>query len=268
MTHRETIEYLGTVWSSTVAACRDLDEPAWNLATDCPGWTVRDQLARVLGTEKSLAGHDVPGPASDQSIVHNDLGAINQAWVESFRSVPGSELLAHFDATTRQRLQMLRALTDDQLSAVIDTPIGRMSYGEFLRVRLMDSWVHEQDIRTVLDRPGDLDSPAAGAAVDLLLQPLGYIIAKRVRPRDGAVLRLDLHGPVSRRRAVEFSGGQGRQVEPTQEVSAAVATDAATFVRLAAGRWTASHALAEGSIECRGDRALAHALLENLATTP
>lgn len=268
MVDREAIEHLASVWSSTTELCGDFGEQEWNLPTDCPGWTVRDQVAHVLGTEMSLAGAESPGPAADRSVVHNELGAANQAWVESFRELPGAAVLGRFATTTKERLESLRAMPDHQLAADADTPLGRMSYADFLRVRVMDSWVHEQDIRTAVERPGGLDSAAAGAAIDLLLQPFGYVVGKKVRPREGTALGLHVHGPVQRSRVVEFSDGRGRQVEPTRETSAAVSTDTSTFARLAAGRWSAARALAAGRAEHRGDRELGRALLENLATTP
>lgn len=268
MADREVIQQLASVWSSIAELCGDFGEQEWNLPTDCPGWTVRDQVAHVLGTEMSLAGEESPASAADRSVVHNELGAANQAWVESFRELPGTALLGRFATTTKERLESLREMLDHQLAADADTLLGRMPYEEFLRVRVMDSWVHEQDIRTAAERPGGLDSVAAGAAVDLLLQPLGYIVGKKVRPREGTVLGLHVHGPVQRSRAVEFSDGRGRQVEPTRETSAAVSTDTTAFARLAAGRWSAEHALAAGRAEYRGDPEHGRALLENLATTP
>ncbi len=265
---REVIEHLDSVWSSMAELCADLGESEWNLPTDCPGWTVRDQVAHVVGTEMSLLGHASPAPAPDRSFVHNGLGAANQAWVEFFRQLPASEVLARFTAITKQRIGDLRGMPDDQLGADSDTLLGRMPYEEFLRVRRMDSWAHEQDIRSAVDRPGGLGSNAAGAAIDLLLQPLGYVLAKKVRADEGTVVDLHVHGPVARRRTVQLSDGRGREVEPTAEASAVVLVDTTAFARLATGRWNGERAVSEGRAECRGDRELGRVLVANLATTP
>lgn len=268
MVDREVIEHLDSVWTSTAELCADLGESEWQLATDCPGWTVRDQVAHVVGTEMSLLGHASPAPAPDRSFVHNELGAANQAWVEFFRELPVSEVLARFTAITKQRIGELRGMSDDELLAESDTFLGRVPYGEFLRVRRMDSWVHEQDVRAAVDRPGGFGSDAAGAAIDLLLQPLGYVLAKKVRADEGTVVDLHVHGPVERRRTVQLSDGRGREVEPTAEASAVVFVDTTAFERLATGRWEAERAVSEGRVESRGDRELGRALLANLATTP
>ena len=265
---REVIEHLDSVWSSMAELCADLGDSEWNLPTDCPGWTVRDQVAHVVGTEMSLLGHESPAPAPVRSFVHNELGAANQAWVEFFRELPASEALARFAAITKQRIGDLRGMPGDQLLAESDTFLGRMPYAEFLRVRRMDCWVHEQDIRAAVERPGGLGSNAAGAAVDLLLQPLGYVLAKKVRADEGTVVNLHVHGPVERRRTVQLSDGRGREVEPAADASAVVFVDTTAFARLATGRWDAERAFAEGRVECRGDRELGRALLANLATTP
>jgi hypothetical protein len=40
--------------------CRDLDVEQWRTVTDCPGWTVQDQLSHLIGIERSLLGEAAP----------------------------------------------------------------------------------------------------------------------------------------------------------------------------------------------------------------
>ena len=95
------------------------------------------------------------------------------------RGRPPAELLAEFREVTATRLADLRAMTDEEMAAEIDGPIGRMPYGAFMEVRAMDCWVHEQDIRRATGRPGDLDSTVAKASVDRFTSGLGYVVGKR-----------------------------------------------------------------------------------------
>ena len=64
-----------------------LDETQWKLPTDCPGWTVQDNLAHIIGIESVIIG--LPEPKvdlpADLPHVKNELGRSNEVWIESFR---------------------------------------------------------------------------------------------------------------------------------------------------------------------------------------
>ena len=49
-----------------------------------------------------------------------------------------------------------------------------------LRNRPLDVWMHEQDVRRAVDRPGGMDSAAARHTAEYLAESLGYVLAKRV----------------------------------------------------------------------------------------
>lgn len=268
MVDRSFIDHLAEVWDSMARLCAGLIADEWQLPTDCPGWTVKDQLAHVTGTESSLAGQPTPDLADRPSHVHNDLGAFNEAWVEHFRDVPAAQLMTQFTTITDQRLRDLRSKSDEELDEQTASPVGTVPYHEFMRVRVMDCWVHEQDIRTATGRPGGMDNSAAGAAIDRQLQTLGYVVGKKVQPPEGAVVLVQLDGPVQRYRAVQISDGRARPVDAPEDVITEIRIDTATFARLAAGRWTAEVVSEKGSVRLDGDPQIGHAVLENLATTP
>lgn len=268
MVDREFVEQLRTEWSTLERLCSDLTADEWQLPTDCPGWTVKDQLAHVVGTESHLAGEQTPRLDGRPQHVRNELAAFNEAWIESLRDLPGDEVLSRFADVTRRRLGELRAMTDEQLLAETDSPVGPIPYHRFMGIRVMDCWVHEQDIRHAVGRPGGLDGPVAEVAVDRLLQTLGYVVGKRVRPPEGSAVVVRLRGPVHRERAVRMSEGRAVAVDPPAEPTSVLATDSGTFARLAAGRWGADDAVGAGLVEFVGDTELAGSVLAQLATTP
>ncbi len=268
MVDRSFAEHLDAEWTALAGLCGDLTEHEWNLPTDCPGWTVKDQLAHVVGTEAHLAGEPVPETGTRPDYVHNELGEFNEAWVHALRDVPGAELLARFVTLTDRRLGQVRAMSDEDLSAKTDSPVGPIPYHAFMGIRLMDCWVHEQDIRGALGRPGGLDTVPAGVAVDRLLSTLGYVVGKRVRPPDGTTVAVRLLGPVPRETTVGVSGGRAEVVESSGEPTGAIVTDAGTFARLAAGRWSAEYAVTSGLVSFEHDTGLARSVVDNLATTP
>ena len=48
------------------------------------------------------------------------------------------------------------------------TPAGTDTYGRFMRIRIFDTWLHEQDIRDAMDRPGH----ESGLPVELTLDEM------------------------------------------------------------------------------------------------
>lgn len=271
MADRQFIDQLADVWSSISELGRDLNEADWDRPTDCPGWTVRDQLAHMVGTERALAGEATP-PAAPPGLahVHNPIGEMNEAWVASMRAQPGAEVLAAFDRITADRLATLRAMSDADLERDGPSPIGVVPYGVFMRVRVMDCWVHEQDMRRAVGRPGHLDGPAAEVALDRFTGSLGYVVGKRVGAPDGTTVVIEITGPLETARTIDVAGGRASVVEgrADREPVVAVSLSWDTFARLVAGRLAGDRALSEGMVEITGDKEMGERLVTNLATIP
>lgn len=268
MPDRPFVEQLADTWAGTAAVGHDLAPEEWDVVTECPGWTVRDQVSHIIGTESILLGRAAP-PAAPPGLAHvlNPIGEINEAWVEARRRMSGKQIVAEFEEVTSARLAALRAMTDAELEAETPSPIGRVPYATFMDVRVMDCWVHEQDIRRAVNRPGHLDGPAAHAAVRRLLGSFPFVVGKRVAPPDGTTVRLELTGPVQRTVSVGVRDGRAGLLESDPaEPTVAIITDSGTYACLVAGRWTA--AKAGSAVTVRGDGQLGRAILDNLATIP
>ena len=50
---------------------------------------------------------------------------------------------------------------------------------DLLPFRVFDAWVHEQDMRRAVGRPGDLDTPVAAAALDRIVGTMPFVVGKR-----------------------------------------------------------------------------------------
>ena len=86
------VSCLDIVWESMSGLCESFTEDLWKRATDCPGWSVQDQLSHITGSESRLAGNptlDHTPPESPH--VKNQIGASNEAHVDYRRSRPGSK---------------------------------------------------------------------------------------------------------------------------------------------------------------------------------
>ena len=78
-------------------ACQGLAAAQWERSTDCPGWTVKDQLAHLASIERMLLGDEAPPPLDEKpGHVRNAIGEINEAWIDHYRTAGGPDVLAGF----------------------------------------------------------------------------------------------------------------------------------------------------------------------------
>ena len=263
------VDQLELVWRSLGDLCDTLGEADWHRPTECPGWSVADQVAHVVGTESMLAGRPSPEPADGHppAHVHNDIGRFNEAWIERYRAEDTGRLCADFRDVTGERLRRLRAMTEAELDEPSWTPVGKATYRRFMQVRVFDCWVHEQDVRLALGRPGHLDGPAAEQALDEVVRSLGYVVGKRAGAPDGSLVRLELTGPVARTLDVAVDGRAAVVAPGRAAPTTTVAMGSDCLLRLACGRRSPVEALRVGDVTVSGDEALGRQVAEHLAFT-
>ncbi len=259
------LEGLFAEWDAIIAMADGLSDTQWQAQTPLPGWTVRDVVAHVIGTESMLQGVGTPEADIDVSTlkhVRNDVGVLNERWVRKLRGISVADLLDKLRTTTDQRREALSALTDDAWNQITATPAGPDTYGRFMRVRAFDCWMHEHDIRDALDRPAD--DPAGESsrlALDEMAASMGFVVGKLGGAPDGSRVRIELTGPLRRIINVEIDG-RGRLVDDFEEPpTATIELDGLLFTRLAGGRTTlAQHpdAVTYGGDEVVGQRIVEH----------
>lgn len=261
------IELLEREWASLSDLLGSLADADWEVATELPGWTVRDVVAHIIGTERMLAGDPTPDAPLMGNHVRNPIGEINEAWVESFRSSPPAAVLAEFDRITAQRLDQLKALVSEDWDRIGFTPEGEGPYRRFMEIRLFDCWEHEQDIRRVTNRPGHLDGPIAAHSVRHVINALGYIVGKKAAAPDNTTVVFDITGSLPMILPV-FVDGRARILdrEPSER-NVTIHLDTESFNALGCGRWSAQHAIDQGRARVDGDVDLGRRVLDNMAFT-
>ena len=263
----ELVDMLEAVWGSMAALGASLDEAEWKAPSECPGWTVQDNLVHITALERFILGDPLPSEDLPDELPHvkNDIGRANERWIESRRAWTGADAFAEFVATTEARVAQLRELDDDGFAADSWTPMGPGTVAGLLGFRIFDSWVHEQDMRGGLERPGDLDSAAARFSTGMMLDVLPYVVGKKVGAPDGSTVVLTLSGPIATTTAVGVTDGRARPLEPvpdTPTVSLSLASD--TYGRLACGRLDPDEAVVTGVVAIDGDIELGGALVRQL----
>ncbi len=213
-TDPQLVDMLEDLWGSIADLGGGLDEVEWKRPTECPGWTVQDNLVHLTALERFILDDPLPTEdvADDLPHVKNDVGKANERWIESRRAWTGADALAEFRVATAARIEQLRALDQAGFDAESWTPMGPGTVRSLLPFRIFDSWVHEQDMRRAVDRPGDLDSAAAELAVSMMVDVLPFIVGKKAGAPDGSTIVLVLTGPLARTTAVEVVDGRARPV--------------------------------------------------------
>jgi uncharacterized protein (TIGR03083 family) len=265
---------LAEVWSSIVELGRSLHDEDFDLATDCPGWTVKDQFSHVIGTELLLEGVAAPPDVPAGTHVRNDLGQLNERFVVERRDLLGRAIVEELAGLFERRLGALAALDAEAWSAVGPTPVGMVPYVDYMGLRAFDCWVHEQDVRAAVGRPGGRGGYGERITLDRMEASMPYVLGKRVAPPVGTTLRLDVDGPLGRTVQLVVAARDDGTVRavPTEVLAdaptATVQLDEEGFVRRACGRSSAAATLARHTTMLGGDRALAVAFVEAMVVVP
>ena len=264
-----TVDLLDQTWRAIGAVCDGIDEIAFLSATDCPGWTVKDQLSHILGTERMLRGDELPDIEADAEYVRNDLGRLNERWVVARRDRPGTSVLAEFREVTAARTEDLRKLDPATLDELVPTPFGEMTHDAWLNVRLFDCFSHEQDIRRALGRPGNLDGEVARRALLRGVSGLPRAVGKAARQLpDGTSVQVAVDGAGGSPWTVATAGGRGAFAAGDGAPAAALGMDLETFLLLVWGRAAPEILVDRGRLLLRGDLELGRHVAAGLSLTP
>lgn len=260
---------LFAVWDDLDALLDRLSEADWQKPSALAGWDVKAVVSHIIGTESFLQGVSPPEPDIDVKAldhVRNDIGVMNECWVRHLSAESGTQVLAKFREITGQRRKVLQDMSDDEWNAVSFTPAGPDSYGRFMRIRVFDCWMHEQDIRIGLQRPSsdeELQGPALRLSLDEVETSMGFVVGKLAKAPEGSRVLFDLTGAAAREIRVSVDGRAQLVADfGGAEPTATIRVDALQFTRLAGGRPLCP--ARSQNVELDGDRDVAGRIVERI----
>jgi len=249
-----------------LALCLELDPGDWDRPTDLPGWTVHDVLAHLAHIETVLADGDAD--ADESSAGRREA---SPEWthrgVEARRGASPDALRAELsDAVLRRAGTLAEEPSPEPHSRPDVTPAGlEWDWTTLLRNRALDVWVHEQDIRRAVDRPGGMSGAGAQVTVHTFAAALPYVLGKKVAPPPGTTVAWSVQGSVPVERVLQVDGARRavRAPEGTKP-DARMTMDTETFAVLVAGRrgWDGVR------VEVDGDEALGRQVVDAMGVTP
>jgi uncharacterized protein (TIGR03083 family) len=189
------VELQGQVFDALDQLCSTLSPAEWDLPTDCPGWTVKDNLSHIVGTEETILGRPAPDHQVDEKpYLRNPIGVNNEISVDLRRPWPPEQVLENFREVAAERMKVLRSMSSDELGGDSWTPIGPGTVRDLIAVRIMDCWVHEQDIRRATGKPGGLEGPVAEHAHMRHSTAIPFVVAKKAGAPDGSIVVVEVDG--------------------------------------------------------------------------
>jgi uncharacterized protein (TIGR03083 family) len=262
--------YVDAWWSSVqdfVVLLDELSPDEWTRPTDLAGWDVKAVASHTAHLESLLAGGpEETAEVAEAAHITSPMGQFTEIGVITRRDRDPASIVAEIREVTARRRAELQAAPPEDASAPAPGIFGMIGWNTrtLLRNRPLDVWMHEQDVRRAVGRPGGLDSPGAGHTADYLVEAFGFVVGKKVAPPAGttAVLEVEGSAPI----AVEIGpDGRGRRAEVAPaEPTVHLAMDRESFILLAGGRRAAE----PGAVVVSGDQELGRRIVDQLATTP
>ncbi len=271
MDDRELLAGYVDVWWQAINDFTDLLEDlpaeAWSLPTDLAGWDVKAVASHIAHLEGILAGQpEETADVGEPPHVTGLMGLYTEVGVVNRRDASTDSIINEIRsaATARHTALLADPPTD---GAVKPEPIfGGVPWDwrTLLRNRPLDVWMHEQDVRRAVGRPGGMDSAAARHTADYLAESLGYLLAKRGGAPAGTTAVLELEGSAPYAYAVNDAGRGERLAEEPADPTVRLRMSREAFIRLAGGRCDPE----PGTVTVSGDEELGGRLLDAMATTP
>lgn len=271
MSDRELLStYVDAWWASVgdfLALLEELPEDQWATPTDLPGWDVRACASHTAHLESILAG----GPEETADVgepphVTGMMGLYTEIGVVNRKDVAAEEIIEEIRTATGKRYDWLQANMPEAADAKPETIFGGVPWDwrTLLRNRPLDVWMHEQDIRRAVDRPGNMDTLGAQHTADYLVEGFGKVVGKHVQPPPGTTAVLAVEGSPTQAVEVDADGRAQRLSTPPEEPTVRLDMDRGTFIVLGGGRRTTP----PEAVTVTGDRDLGQRIIERMGTTP
>ena len=253
-----------SAWKQTsdaiIELVRSLNEDELALPTDLPGWDVHDVVAHLSHLEQVASGE--PEESTGVAIVPADY---TNAGVAERRDIATAELVDGFERDVASRHALLTSTRLDLTEPAPVTPAGvPWTWETLLRNRAVDVWVHEQDIRRAVGRPGSLGSLGAQVTTHSFAAGMGFVLGKKVKAEPGSVVRWLVEGDVQVTIELEIGDdGRAHRAQPQTPADVTLDMTSETFTILAAGRRTPEQV----QVRYAGDGDLAARVLANMTLT-
>lgn len=263
------------IWQDQLVGVADLaetlDAEQWQAGTPCPGWSIGDVVAHLIDIEELLAQNPRPAHEPDWDAlphIQGDFGRFTEVGVDYRRGRSQEAVIAEL----RELVALRRSQLDDVPDgAEVVGPFGNpTTVDRLLRIRTMDGWMHEQDIRAAAGIDGGWESRGAVITYQQIQRAIPVLWAKTSEAPAGSAVHVRITGPglVGDVAAAADADGRGAECAVPEDPTVRVAVSWPDLVSLASGRIDPSDVDVRARLTIDGDQALAATFLSALAITP
>lgn len=268
LTDGDRVQLMEQAFSAVDEVCSQLGDTEWDLPTDCPAWTVKDNLSHLASFEAIATGTAVRSDVDVSHLSHvtgDAFAEMNEREVEARRLLPGPQILDEFRDATAKRIKQLSGLDEAGWETEIPSPVGNLHQRNFLSIRILDVFYHEQDMRRATSRPGHLD----GEVARFVFERMATVALTRITGKnapEGARVVYDIAAPG---RPVGISVREGKGIlETIDDPSIRLSMDFEAFFMLLGGRKKPKELHDAGRLAFEGDPAVVHDILANINVVP
>jgi uncharacterized protein (TIGR03083 family) len=264
---------LGTARAEREALGRSIQytEPvAWDRQSVSHGWRNRDIVAHLASQDSAAADVVAGEPAAE--LLEFARGApggtftlddFNAYGVSQRADLPFRQVVKEWGHAADLFLVRASSITPDEWpTRKVQWVAGEIGVAYLVQSRIMEWWLHGEDIRAGGDNPPRLEHPPIYVVNDLAIRMLPYALALAGLSFPGRSVEIALEGIGGGR---WLRGLAAREVPSPRTRPDAVITGRADAFALVAGRRVpAEHYLADGSLLTGGDDTLAETVLTNV----
>ncbi len=241
---------------------------AWGKPSRLDGWTLKDVVAHLAASERvaSAALGSEPAPEVEEFLRDGGdltIDAFNEYAVRRRAEVPVREVVVEWGRHADTALVRAGSIpADDWGGARVSWLAGEVPARSLLQSRVMEWWVHGEDIRAGADLPPRDEHWPVYCTNDLAVRTLPWALGLAGLRFEGRAMRFVLEGS---------GGGEWRQglaprqsLDPDRPVNALVEGRGIAFAQVASRRVPAEEYIDDGTLVVSGDADLALTVLRHI----
>jgi uncharacterized protein (TIGR03083 family) len=270
----DTLSLFAGERSALLGLLSDLSAPDWEAPTVCPGWSVKDVAAHLLGDDIGRLSWGRDGYVNPAFAAGFDIATLpglvaaidrqNAVWVAGARRISPGLLIELLEMTGELTEAYFTSLDMTALGMAVDWA-GPEPAPVWLDVarEYTERWMHQQHIRDAVGKPGLKERRWFAPVLDAFVRALPRVLRDAPSP-DGATLRLIISGDAGGEWiALRHHGNWVLGTAPGMSVDATVELDEESAWRLFTKGIAKEEARRAARIE--GDEALAERALDTVS---
>lgn len=260
MAMRAEAQAASELWDRIRETVEGLGPDDWSRPTPCERWDVHDLVAHLPAVQTLFDGSAEQPPTPEGWEPDPGLSPIDtwtEAGVVARRGWTPAQLLDEIAVARAGHLARLEAADP---AGQCQGPLGKTTEEVLFRTRMLDLWIHVQDLALALNgKPDTADASAAARATwDTMLSRVPALSVKRAGAVDGQRLRLVIDEPLGFDRVLAVEDGRAGWTDgdaPERDATPLVRAHPVGFALLVTGRGSPEEWRDAGLLEWRGDLA-------------